>query len=79
MIIKEEVNKIVKREIGREIVLDIGGARFLEIYKFSNADDSAEEYAGGWEWDSDESRKIFEALSEDEQEQIEDYIEDINL
>lgn len=74
-----EVNKIVKREIGREIHLDIGEGRVLEFYKFTNADDSADDYEAGIEEDSDETREIMGKLSEEDREQVEQVLEDIEL
>lgn len=79
MIIKEKVNRIVKREIGREIHLDIGNGRVLEYYKYSKMDESAEIYESGCEHDSDSSREIFDSLSEDDQQDIEDYLDAVEL
>lgn len=77
--ITEEVNKIVKRSIGREIVLNIGNGRTLELYKHTNADDSAEDYDSGYEWRGGQSRELFNSLSESEQEEIDDFINNLEM
>lgn len=79
MTIQIETNRIVAREIGREIVLDIGKGRRLEIYKFAIERESSDEYDAGWEFDSDESRELFGTLSEDRQDEITDFIDGIEL
>jgi hypothetical protein len=79
MKIKVEVNKIVLRNIGREIHLDIGGGRLLEIYKYTTADDNADDYDAGWEADSDETRAIIDKLTDDEKDELDDFINNLDM
>ena len=74
-----ENNELVMRKIARQFTLKVRTGT-IEVEKYEQYDDMAGgDCDSGWDWlDTDESIKTFEALTEDEQEQVEDFIDNLD-
>ncbi len=76
MKIEIENKHIVRESVAIDFTLDIGNDRTLELYK-SWEDGENIQPDTDWGWNDEESEKLFMSLSEEDQEEITDFIVDL--
>ena len=73
-----ENNELVMRKIARQFTLKVRTGT-IEVEKYEQYDDMASgDCDSGWEFVDGESHKLFKKLTEDEQEQVEDFIDNLD-